>query len=830
MNSDTPKYYQPYDSGDDTDDGTNTDSEDYDSDDLPDFEDPRIRREEDPRYALIRTAGPNFNTSEQQLKYMEHAPGASYDTSTNITSLSSLVYLNPPKTTKTSLFSVKSINRDTKVYPSPFNFTLKTPRVYKNVTKVQLVQLSFPNNVAGYATNPLFEVQLINELVNEGINISCLSSCVTLAGCTNGGHALGFIENRVTDGRVVSFAATVPSGIHTKEDIARLLNNNLNNTPPLNCISFEEFKQEFQLHHDISILFNEPGDKFYSNVTKRGYGPHSKSDIMHTYFPQLHLDSFPVVTDTIAFNAYYLPVLKELFVMREGHLFIKTTPYSYDQAYDLVMNKFLGLDSNIYYNILQNNLPVLQSFRRKLTFEFNPINNYTWSYDSDNKQFSVSHNCLHPSLQRDISNKYNSLFTHELSLRNLTSKSFQTLRTNFANNKSIYSDLIENVSTKMSGYLLGGNYSYNGGINHNTDLGTYSAISLNDGNIYPGFSSMFQYSSIIGRQFHSNFHGTFLNFNNFLDYHSTMSSYYNNIMTASTTISSVYGNINYYHHTYVSTKYCNVLPYSLISTKTYNHCNGVPVNFFRDKNAYASGAPVTDPLILGQVLRDAAPGTTLTEDPCTVECCRVLEILAKRYYGCLPVNSIVEDNPASIGYLLGVSPLNFSNFSSLTTTFSLFSSTNADNFNFLLQLNTELSMNNMDIAMNENYAISNETTGQVNLMAAKILMQGVGTGEVSETAIQNPIVYDPPLGKLDRLSFKLYIDDPALTPMWLFFPYDIGINEWDATFQIDEEVALAGRDNGWSGNIPSVPIPNNPSAFQYLALTSTNNPNNKSFP
>ncbi len=72
MNSDTPKYYMPYDSGEDTDhEGTDTGSddgsEDYDSDNLPDFEDPRIRREEDPRYALIRTAGPNFNTSAQQL-------------------------------------------------------------------------------------------------------------------------------------------------------------------------------------------------------------------------------------------------------------------------------------------------------------------------------------------------------------------------------------------------------------------------------------------------------------------------------------------------------------------------------------------------------------------------------------------------------------------------------------------------------------------------------------------------------------------------------------------------------------------------------------------
>ncbi len=828
MNSDTPKYYQPYDSGEDTD-VTDTDSEDYDSEDLPDFEDPRIRREEDPRYALIRTAGPNFNTSEQQLKYMEHAPGAHYDVSTNITSLSSLVYLNPPKTTQTSLLSIKSINRDTLVYTSPFNFVVKTPRVYKNITKVQLVQLSFPNNTQGYVTSPIFEIQLINELINEGIaSISCISTCVTLSGCQPQGQAFGFVEKRVSNGQIVSFKAAIPAGIHSKEEIAQHLNNTSNYTPPLNYISYEDFKHEFQIHHDISILFNEPGDKFYSKVNKKHYGLHTKSDIMHTYFPQLHLDSFPIITDTIAFNAYYIPVMKELFATGEGKLFINTTPYRYEQAYDLFINQFLGLDSIVYYNFLQNNLPVLQAFRRKLTFENNPINYYTWSYDSDYGQYSVTHNCLHPSLQKDISNKYNSLFSHEVSIRGLSNKSFQTLKTNLANNKSVYHDLRSNLSTIMFNYVLGGNYSYAGGINHITDSGTYDANVLNDGNgIYGDFSTMVKGSSIFGRQFHSNFHGRFFNFNNFLDYHSTVSSYYYDITYASSIISSVYGSVNYHHHHYVSTKYSSILPYSLITTKSYNNCNGVPVNFFRDKLIYASGIPVTDPLIRAQILQDAAPGTILAAtDPCVDSCCRILENIAKRYYGCLPVNSIVADNPASIGYLLGINSLNFSNFSSLTTTFAI-TSTNTGNFNILLQLNTELSMNNMDIGMKENLAISNETTGQVDLMAAKILMQGVGTGEVSETAIQNPILYDPPLGKLDRLSFKLYLDDPAITPMWLYFPFDLGINEWDATFQIDEEVALANRDTGWSGNVPTVPIPNNPAAFQYMALTSTNNPNNK---
>ena len=129
--------------------------------------------------------------------------------------------------------------------------------------------------------------------------------------------------------------------------------------------------------------------------------------------------------------------------------------------------------------------------------------------------------------------------------------------------------------------------------------------------------------------------------------------------------------------------------------------------------------------------------------------------------------------------------------------------------------------------MNENYSISNQTTGQVKLMAAKLLLAGVATGETSETAIQNPILFETPLGKLDRLELKIYADDGSLTPLWQFLPFDIGINEWDATFQIDEQVAFANREAGFSGNIPTVPIPNNPQDFQYVGLTAKDNPNNK---
>ena len=173
MSSITPHYYTPYESGEDTDDKTSGNSSDYsDSDSIPDSEDPRIRHEEDPRYALIRAAGPNFDTSAQQLKYMEQGPGlgsALYDVNTNITSLSSFTYLNPRMSSRTSLLTIKSLNRDINTYPSPFNFQLKTPRVYKNVSKFQLVQITFPNNTTAFVESPYFIEQYVEALVSKGI-------------------------------------------------------------------------------------------------------------------------------------------------------------------------------------------------------------------------------------------------------------------------------------------------------------------------------------------------------------------------------------------------------------------------------------------------------------------------------------------------------------------------------------------------------------------------------------------------------------------------------------------------------------------------------------
>jgi len=832
MNQDTPKYYMPYDSendtGNDTGEDTDDDSEDYNSEGLPDYEDPRIRREEDPRYALIAAAGPNFNTSAQQLKYMEHAPGSSYDNSTNITNLSSFTYLNPPKTTQTTLLSIKSTNRDFSVWSSPFYFQLYTPRVYKNVTKFQLVQISFPNNTTNFVNSPIFAQELSAVLLGLGVPEYCLSTCINVAGCASGGNSLAVAEKaRVnSNGEPTYYAFSIPNGNYSNSKLATALTVSANNTPPFNVISYETFANEFKIHRDVSILFNEPGDYFQTNLSNGVRSSHTKNDIINTYYTNLHIDSYPVITDKIATNAYYFPILKELLASGLAKVFVKTGSYTHSQVSDYILGQFLGLNSDIYYTLSILNKGTLDNYRKQFTFELRHINKYIFSYNENTRRFSCSHNSLHTSLQSDITNKYNSLYNHALTLKGLNNRSFQTLKTLYSNSNSVFKALESYLSTIFYNYTLGSitNYSYTGGL-------IYANSTISEWNAHTGFSSMFNFSNIFGAQLHGNYHGSTFTFTNFLDYHNTISSYYNIVENANSTISSIHGYSNSKHHEYISTKYTGIIPHHIINNKTYNDCRGIPAAFLPHQTLFNPGEKIPHPVLAFESLADISPNPPPTygdpppPDPssfstfCGSTCCAAYEKIIKSWYGCIPTDVVINQFPS---YRLGINFLDSSKFNYFSTILALNSTSN---FNLFLQINDFQSFNNMDVAMNENYSISNETSGQVKLMAAKILLQGVATGEASETAIQNPVLFETPLGKLDKLELKIYADDTALTPMWLFLPFDIGINEWTATFQIDEEIAFANREAGFSGNVPTIPIPNNPQNFQYIGLTAKDNPN-----
>jgi len=556
---------------------------------------------------------------------------------------------------------------------------------------------------------------------------------------------------------------------------------------------------------DISILFTEPGSCYSSPVNNARYNAHTKEHIMNTYYTQQYIDILSEITDAVAYVAYYFPILKEMVASGRSQPFLRSDTLSFQEINDVVMGPFLGLDSQVYFNLCQQNQGVLDGYRKHLTFEVRNINQYTWVYNQNERRYTTIHDTLHPSIKRDLAKQHQYILDQELSMSNLNAQSFHTIKSNLMGYQSILTHLERNLSSVLGSYSLTSRYSYSGGDSHVTAESTFHVADLDADS---DFSEMFAYTSTFGRIF-NNHAGVRMTFTNFTDYHSTISSYYQIVQSTSQTISSIHGVVYRDYHSFVSSKYSGVLPSSMIANRTYLSNQGVPVSFITNQTMYVPGTAFSANATL----------TPAAVDPCIKSCCAALQTMVNSWYSALPVNTVIN----SLSYRLGLlNMVNNSNFNIFSTVAQITSTTN---MNFLLQINEEQGFNNLDITMPEKYSVSNEGTGQVKFVSGKILMADIGNTGVSQTVIQNPTIFENALGKLDKLEFKIYYDDHAMTPAWLYMPYFLSLNEWNATFQIDEQVGLASQDSGW-GQRPTIEVPSNPDSTPYLHFTHKDNPNN----
>ena len=106
------------------------------------------------------------------------------------------------QTETTSLFMLNSRDRDTKAYPQPTFFTLRLPRVYKNVKSITLNQIN---------------------LLNSFFNFSLAQQNTTL---------YVYEEGRVlSDGSSNIVPVRIPDGTYNASELVIALNNALNATP-----------------------------------------------------------------------------------------------------------------------------------------------------------------------------------------------------------------------------------------------------------------------------------------------------------------------------------------------------------------------------------------------------------------------------------------------------------------------------------------------------------------------------------------------------------------------------------------------------------------------
>ena len=873
-----PHFYAPYESEADSEaesaaqrkaiSGSDSDSDDSDSSTSTGSS--IARGLDDPRYAILKLAGPPLDTPTSQLFY-EHGPpliGSVYepmpakDASNNVIEYKSPLYGNPKKRVQSNLFSFKSFDRDPEVYPLSTFFTLKTPRTYKNVTQIQIVQVNFQ-----YFANAIPDLsnvyqEILNYVSSIGYDPSQCANCVNLVPNLNG-LALSEVgrTNPVDPGQVLVHAVQVSPGDYDAPGLLAELDKQTNKTPPFRIVSYANHRSQFQATRTLTHHFNPPGPWTYQSQTGTFSDSVSHDDLVKSYFPHITIADTSAPTDHETFVAYFDPVLKEALQDKFASLFLDLQGQSLRSVQAQVVQSYQGLQSPYYYSLCVANAPYLKTLRRRLSFEYAPIHHYKWDHSPYTNKMSVVHTDLHPSLKKDIQMTYDAAFQQQIGVANYTPSTFAAAEASMTQLTSIVSDLAHQVSTALANvgivygvytnahlgnqtnyistshtsFQLGGTLDdhllsvatggqgpptppgglgargppYDAGWLTLADLVNESGSTAlaNTANYVPEY-----YGTLVtlnssshldraGYSYTSGLTGTSVACIDFPSLYSTFQSYVSLSQAASAAVTAVHGGTLQATQAYISSTYGTVLPPALLQNSAVLNGKGPGgVTFYGGQQIIKPSSPF-DSVNQSGSIRTSDSLINISQIPQFTtgqSCCEFIAAALRNVYSCIPAEYIVINSLFQKAGFRG----NILNYYS-----TIASSTALVRNNVYLQLNTEQTMNNMDVAGVEQYNVSNETTGQHKVVLGKLLTEGTGLSDITQTIVQLPAKFETPLGALDHLSFTLLLD--TLIPIAKLFPFPLTGSEWNAILQIDEEVGTLDRETDLAPT-PSIQWPGKP--------------------
>ena len=104
----------------------------------------------------------------------------------------------------------------------------------------------------------------------------------------------------------------------------------------------------------------------------------------------------------------------------------------------------------------------------------------------------------------------------------------------------------------------------------------------------------------------------------------------------------------------------------------------------------------------------------------------------------------------------------------------------------ILRLNDEFDVNRVDTTAKEKLSATLESTGATKAYYGKLLLAPFGS--YAQTMVMNPISFNPPLGRLDKLSFSWYNNNTGTV-------IDNSDCEWNAVIQIVENIDVVTINN-----------------------------------
>ena len=360
----------------------------------------------------------------------------------------------------TSLFMLNSRDRDLTAYPLPTFFTLRLPRVYKNVKSITLNQIN---------------------LLNSFFNFTAAQQNTTIYVYEEG--------RTLSNGTSNIVAVKIPDGTYNSTDLVTALNNAMNATPLFANISFVDFSSVFQQSGNFTILFNTPGPVVYNALTNTYQSNLSINDVVNWFFQTSQTAGTTEFTYNQTLVAYYYPIIYLMIATANTTVPFSTgtltIPTGFTSWYNYILFGFQGLNDPYITAIAlePGNQTIFDDYHYKNTFNTSLINQYNCSYNSQQGRLVISAPSLTQSIATDLTVQYSNILNALISSNDATNPAFQI--GTIDNFNTLYANLQNSnaVVTAFYNYLQG-KFTSNFGINFGTYSAQFYANSNNQITIY----------------------------------------------------------------------------------------------------------------------------------------------------------------------------------------------------------------------------------------------------------------------------------------------------------------------------------------------------------
>ena len=335
-----------------------------------------------------------------------------------------------------TLFLIDSKNRDRSAFPQPTSFTLKPPRVYQNVTSIQVTQIKLLSSFFYFRAAKGNIFLPVIERGREAINTY-----------------LGF---------PLTYSAVISEGSYNINDLLSALQTEMNYTPLFYDYpsGFAGFVNAFTANGDLSVNFNQPGDNYYDKLNQRYISNPTMDQISSYYWGSRYAGLTQYTIDQVK-SAYYYPVLYEVFLDTTDTVVYPFLNLSLppgllpagDTVYTHIVFNSSGLNDPVILYLINANISLLDTYRLNHTFRFSLINRYQLVYDTNSLRVNIVTLTLNTSLVNLITQTNARNLTTIIQNMGMTPQSYSNTSNILNRAKVVYADMYNYIQTQLTNYF-----------------------------------------------------------------------------------------------------------------------------------------------------------------------------------------------------------------------------------------------------------------------------------------------------------------------------------------------------------------------------------------